>query len=64
MAHEIFSFGLWDLVPWPGLDLGPLYWECRVLVPGPPGKSLDGSFCRNFSWTAVFSNLPWALGVG
>ena len=23
-----------------GLNLGPLYWECRVLAAGPPGKSL------------------------
>ena len=23
-----------------GSDLGPLHWECGVLTPGPPGKSL------------------------
>ena len=32
--------GMWDLVPWPGTEPGPLHWECRVLTTGPPGKSL------------------------
>ena len=28
-----------DLVPWPGIRPGLLYWKCRVLATGPPGKS-------------------------
>ena len=41
-ACRIFSFccGPWDLVPWPGLNPGPLPWEHGVLATGPPGKSL------------------------
>ena len=40
-ACRIFSFccGPWDLVPWPGLNPGPLPWEHGVLATGPPGKS-------------------------
>ena len=34
------SCGMWDLVPWPGIEPGPLPWECRVLTTGPPGTSL------------------------
>ena len=32
--------GMWDLVPWPGIEPGPLHWEHRVLTTGPPRKSL------------------------
>jgi len=28
-----------DLVPWPGVGLDLLHWECRVLATGPPGTS-------------------------
>ena len=38
------SCGIWDLVPWPGSNPGPLHWEHRVLTTGPPGKSLFRSF--------------------
>lgn len=30
---------MWDLVPNPGIELGPLPWEHRVLAIGPSGKS-------------------------
>jgi len=30
------SFGMWDLVPWPGIRLGALHWECRVWATGSP----------------------------
>ena len=33
------SCGMWDLVPWPGIEPGPLHWEHGVLTTGPPGKS-------------------------
>ena len=35
-AFGIFSWGMWDLVPYQGLTLGPLYWEHGVLATGPP----------------------------
>ena len=44
MACGIFSWGmqtlscgLWDLVPWPGVE--PLLWKQAVLAIGPPGTS-------------------------
>ena len=30
--------GIWDLLPWPGIESRPLCWECRVTIIGPPGK--------------------------
>ena len=39
VAQGIFSCCMWDLVPWPGIELVPLHWECRVLATGPPGES-------------------------
>ena len=41
LACGSFSCGLWDLVPWPGREPGPLPWEHGVLATGPPGKSPD-----------------------
>ena len=39
MACGIFSCGMWDLVPWPGSNLGPsLHWEPRVLAPDHQGS--------------------------
>ena len=35
----ISSCGMWDLVPWPGIDSGPPTWEHGVLASRPPGKS-------------------------
>ena len=34
---------MWDLILWPGIEPGPLHWECRALATGPPGKSLSDS---------------------
>ena len=39
-ACWIFSCSLWDPASWPGIEPGPLHWECRVLATGSPGKSL------------------------
>ena len=35
--------------PGQGWKLGPPHWEHRVLVSGPPGKSLGSHFCSNSS---------------
>ena len=32
------SCSMWNLVPWPGINLDLLHWGCRVLAAGPPGK--------------------------
>ena len=42
--HQVFSFGMWDLVPWPGIHSGPLHWEYGVLATGPQAKSFARSF--------------------
>ena len=34
-----FSCGMWDLVPWQGLNLGLLHWECGGLTTGLSRKS-------------------------
>ena len=33
-----------DLVPWQGLNPGPLHWKYGVLTTGPLGKSLTATF--------------------
>ena len=38
-ANGLFNCSMWDLVPWPGINPGPLHWEHVVLATGPPGKS-------------------------
>ena len=35
---------MWDLVPGPGIEPGPLRWEQGVLTTGSPGKSLLNVF--------------------
>ena len=39
-AHRIFSFGMWNLVPRPGVEPGPLNQDHKVPAVRPPGKSL------------------------
>ena len=31
---RISSCGMWNVVPWPGSNSGPLHWECSVLATG------------------------------
>ena len=38
-AAPHLSCGMWDLVPWPGIEPWPLHWEHGVLATRPPGKS-------------------------
>ena len=35
----VVAYGIWS--PDQGSNPGPLDWECRVLAPGPPGKSQE-----------------------
>ena len=39
VEHGIFSCGIWDLVPWPGIKPSSPVLEHSVLTTGPPGKS-------------------------
>ena len=41
------SCGVWDLVPWLGIKLGPLYWEQGVLTTGLPGKCPKSTLFNN-----------------
>ena len=34
------SWGMWNLIPCPGIEAQPLHWGLEVLASGPPGKSL------------------------
>ena len=43
-SMQILSCGMWDLVPSPGSNPGPLYWEHGVLATGSPGKSPEVLF--------------------
>ena len=76
-THGIFSCsmrtlscGMWDLVPWQGVEPGPPVLGClhgSVLATGPPGKSLELDFWaknrsisvssgrRTMSWIAMKS---------
>ena len=38
------SWGMWDLVPWPGIELEPLPLKPEVLATWLPGKSQEFSF--------------------
>ena len=38
-SRQTVSCSVRDLVPWSGLEPGPLRRECGVLATGPPGKS-------------------------
>ena len=46
-ARGIFScmntltFGTWNPVPWPGMEPGPLHWECGALATAPPRSPKD-----------------------
>ena len=41
MAYGISSFGVWDLIPQPGIDPSPQHRERGILATEPPGKSPD-----------------------
>ena len=55
-SMQTLSHSMWDLVPWPGIELRPLHWERGVLATGPPGKSLIQihlPFTRNCSCPVI-----------
>ena len=35
---KIFSYCIWDLIPWAEIEPGPVHWEHGVLAIWPPGK--------------------------
>ena len=50
---------LWHVgicVPSQGLDLGPVHWEFRVSVTGPPGKSQLSFKFKEYSWESYLSS--------
>ena len=55
---RVFSCSMWDLVPWPGSNPGPVHGEHRVLAPGPPGKSQTPyGFCW-WEWSISTHAIP------
>ena len=38
-AYGIFSFNMWDLVPWSGNRTWVLHWKCEILAMGWAGSS-------------------------
>ena len=65
------SCGIRDLVSWIGMEPGPLHWECEVLAPGPPGKSLISLFWLkntslwlwNYSFILMIKTILWGLNT-
>ena len=43
-ALDFWLPGMWDLVPWPGIEPAPTALEGEVSTTGPPGKSLSAPF--------------------
>ena len=59
------SYGMWDLVPWPGIEPGPLQWEGRVLATGPPGKSSLILFDQtDKTCTLIAKNIASCMALG
>ena len=50
VACGIFSCSMRALVPWAGIEPGPLHWEYGVLNAGPPGKSQEWFLLCTFSF--------------
>ena len=44
LAAPGLSWGMWDLVSWPGIELGPHDWDHGTLATGLRGKSLEMLF--------------------
>ena len=39
---------MWDLVPWQGIEPGPLHWEHEALATGPPAEVSGETFIFMF----------------
>lgn len=53
-SMQILSCGMWKVVPWPGIELGPQQWKHRALTIGPPGSSHPWHFFCN-PWSFLVS---------
>ena len=51
VACKVFSCGMWDLVPCPGTERGPLCWELRVLASGPAGNAATSYLKKDYLFT-------------
>ena len=56
LVSGIFWCGMWDLVPWQGIEPGSLHWEHRVLATGPRGS--PGSFFSSVQFSSVTQSCP------
>ena len=59
VPHFLVSWpqGMWDLVPWPGIEPVHPALKGKVLTVEPPGKSLYGIFCNISSFISDFMYL-------
>ena len=55
------SCGMWDLVSWIRIRLRLLHWEFRVLVTGPPGKSLMFAYVKGNIGHKIFVQFMYIL---
>lgn len=51
------SYDRWNLVPQPGINLGPLYWECRILATGPLGNPWIPYLVLSIYWSFQFTRV-------
>ena len=66
-APRVFDVhcGRWVLVPWPGINPGPLHWEPEVLATGQPTKEVPPQIFiseikrPSFSGSIYRGKLPW-----
>ena len=55
---------MWDLVPWSGIEPGPLCWECGVLATRAPGKSPPEILIvhvASFLWVLTLVRFLWGI---
>ena len=56
---------MWELIPWPGLNLNTLHWKLRLLTTGPPGKSQKPFLLRTSYWPLLLrqkaGKFSWSL---
>ena len=67
LAESVLRCGTRDLVPWPGIELGPSTLGVQILDTGPPGKSLvrwflTGLYIWVYKFTIVNSSISLLVG--
>ena len=61
VACGIFSCAMCDLVPWPGIEPGPLRWECKVPATLPLANSPTHGFLMHLGSSSKSLTFPQGL---